>query len=273
MLADVDDWAPQTVAIGVTDATTTRATHGPTEVVLPLASLAKPLTAYATLLAVQHGALHLDEPIGERAPVPEATVRHLLAHAAGLPPQRDAGPVQSVGRRRIYSDWGYELLGELVAERVGLPFAEHLQLEVLEPLGMTATVLEGSPAHAVRGSVDDLLRFARELLAPQLLDAELHREATSPAFPDLDGVVPGFGRQSPCPWGLGLEIKGSKQPHWTGQRLSAATFGHFGGSGSFLWVDPELGLAAAELADLDFDDWAREAWPAINDRIVAAVAA
>lgn len=272
MLAEVDDWPPETVAVGVTDATATRATHGPTEGVLPFTSVTKPLTAYATLLAVQHGALHLDEPIGERAPVPEATVRHLLAHASGLPPNRDAGAVQAVARRRVYSDWGYELLGELVAERVGLPFAEHLQLEVLEPLGMTTTALDGSPAHATRGSVDDLLAFARELLAPQLLEPELHREATSPAFAELEGVVPGFGRQSPCPWGLGVEIKGSKQPHWTGEQLSASTFGHFGRSGSFLWVDPELGVAAAELADLDFDDWARQAWPGFNDRIVAAVA-
>ena len=271
VLAQVDAWEPPTVAVGVTDAAATRAIHGPTDQVLPFTSVTKPLTAYAVLLAVQHGAVHLDEPLGEHAPVPEATVRHLLAHAGGLPPQPGGAPLQPVGRRRVYSDWGFELLGGLIADRVGLPFDEHLRLDVLEPLGMDSTKLTGSPGHAAQGSVDDLLAFARELLAPRLLDAELHAAATSPAFPELDGVVPGFGRQSPCPWGLGPEIKGDKAPHWTGSRLHATTFGHFGQSGSFLWVDPTRGVAAAELADRDFDTWAQQAWPAFNDAVVAAV--
>ena len=271
MLAQVDDWPPETVAVGVTDATATWATHGPSDQVLPFTSVTKLLTAYAVLLAAQHGALHLDEPLGDRAPAPDATVRHLLAHAGGLPPLPGGAPIQPVGRRRIYSDWGYQLLGELVADRVGLPFAEHLRRELLEPLDMTGTKLDGAAGHAAQGSVDDLLAFARELLEPRLLDAELHAAATSPAFPQLDGVVPGFGRQSPCPWGLGPEIKGAKSPHWTGTRPSDATFGHFGQSGSFLWVDPTRGVATAVLCDRDFDTWAQQAWPTFNDAVVAAL--
>ena len=145
--------------------------------------------------------------------------------------------------------------------------------EVLEPLGMTSTTLDGSPAHAARGTVTDLLAFARELLAPTLLDDDLHAEATAVAWPDLDGVVPGYGRQSPCPWSLGFEVKGAKDPHWTGDRLAPETFGHFGRSGSFLWIDPTRGLAAAELADRDFDRWAIDAWPGFNTRIVDAAQA
>lgn len=270
VLAEIDGWEPDTVAAGVTDADATLAAHGPVDTVLPFASLTKPLAAYGVLIAVRDGAVNLDEPAGPKADE-GATVRHLLAHASGLPPEEGGVMTTAPGSRRIYSNWGYEVLGDLVAERVDHPFDEHLDHEVFAPLGMRDTVLDGSPAHAARGTVSDLLAFARELLTGTLLDDELHAAATSVAFPGIDGVVPGYGRQSPCDWGLGLEIKGSKSPHWTGDRLDPATYGHFGRSGSFLWVDPTRGLAAAELADRDFDRWAKEAWPGFNDRIVDAV--
>lgn len=269
VLAVVDDWPVDTIAVGVTDGDGTLATHGPVDAVLRFASVTKPLTAYAVLIAVQDGALHLDEPAGPKADE-GATVRHLLAHAGGLPPD-DGGPMTTApGTRRIYSNWGYDLLGELVAERVGEAFADHLTHEVLEPLGMRDTVLDGSAAHAGRGTVHDLLAFARELLTPKLLDDELHRAATTIAFPGLDGVVPGYGRQTPCDWALGCELKGNKDPHWTGTELAEATFGHFGQSGSFVWVDPTRRLAAVELADRDFGDWAKDGWPGLQDEIVRA---
>ncbi len=271
VLAQVDGWPVDTVAVGVTDASGTIATHGPVDRVLPFASVTKPLTAYAVLVAVHHGALHLDEPAGSDEAPAGSTVRHLLAHASGLPLERGGGPVGAPERRRVYSNWGYELLGELVEERTGLPFAEHLDHEVLHPLGMDGTVLDGTPAAAGRGTLADLLAFARELLAPTLLDAELHRQAITVAFPGLDGVVPGYGRQSPCDWGLGMELKGGKSPHWTGEALPPETFGHFGRSGSFLWVDPARGVATVHLADREFDTWAKERWPAFGDAVAQAV--
>jgi CubicO group peptidase (beta-lactamase class C family) len=270
VLRRVDDWKPSTVVVGVTDASATLATHGPTDEVLALASLTKPLTAYATLIAVQDGLIHLDEPAGPPG-TDGVTVRHLLAHAGGLPPD-PGGPTIGPERRRIYSNHGYDVLGELVAERAGMPFADHLDVEVLQPLGMDATRLDGSPAHAAEGTVNDLLRFARELLEPRLLDPELHRAATTVQFPGLDGVLPGYGRQSPNDWALGFEIKAGKDPHWTATRASPGTFGHFGRAGSYLWVDPELDLASASLADEPFDSWAKEGWPELGDAIVEAFA-
>jgi CubicO group peptidase (beta-lactamase class C family) len=269
VLAEVDGWAPDVVAVGVTRGDATMATQGPSDAVLPFASVTKMLSAYAVLIAVRDRVLHLDEPAGPKADE-GATVRHLLAHASGLPPEDGGVMTTAPATRRIYSNWGYDVLGELVADRVGEPFAAHLDHEVLHPLGMADTVLDGSPAYAARGTVDDLLAFARELLDPQLLDDDLHGEATAVAWPELDGVVPGYGRQSPCPWSLGFEVKGDKDPHWTGSRLAPETFGHFGRAGSFLWVDPTRGLAAAELADRDFDRWAKEVWPPFNDRVVDA---
>jgi len=269
VLARVDDWEPDTVVVGITAPDQTLATHGSTDQVLPMASLTKPLAAYAALIAVQNGHLHLDEPVDGLDGLDGVTVRHLFAHASGLPPDPDGRPT-APERRRIYSNHGYDVLGELVAERVGSSFADHLDLEVLRPLGMTDTRLEGSPAHAAQGTVADLLRFARELLAPQLLDEDLHWQATSVAFPGLDGVVPGYGRHTPNDWGLGFELKADKDPHWTGDRVSPRTFGHFGRSGSYLWVDPELDLASVSLADQDFGDWAVAGWPALSDAIVEA---
>ena len=270
-LADVSSWAPDTVIVGVTGPTSTLDAHGDVDLRLPFASVTKPLTATAVLLAAQHGLLHLDEPAGPPEAHPEVTVRHLLAHASGLPPAR-GGPISAPERRRIYSDWGYEVLGELVAERAGRPFADHLDVEVLQPLGMHATRLQGPPGSGAVGTVADLLRFARELLAPRLLDTERQQQATRVAYPGLEGVLPGFGRHSPNDWGLGFELRSTKRPHWTGERLSEQTFGHFGRSGSFLWVDPTRQLACVELADREFGPWAAEVWPGFSDAIVTAYA-
>ena len=114
---------------------------------------------------------------------------------------------------------------------------------MFEPLRMAGTSLAGSPASGATSTVVDLARFANELLAPTLIAAATLAEATAPAFPGLAGVVPGIGRFDPCDWGLGFELKGAKVPHWTPPRASPGTFGHFGASGTFLWVDPIADLA------------------------------
>ena len=57
-------------------------------------------------------------------------------------------------------------------------------------------------------------------------------------FPGLAGVLPDHGRFDPLDWGLGVQLN-TRPPSWMGTRTSPRTFGHFGGSGTFLWVDPE----------------------------------
>lgn len=261
----VAELSPTTVATGVSraDASDRAAgavsTHGPIDEVLPLASVTKPLAAYSVLVAVDHGRVDLDGDVtGEGR-----TVRHLLSHASGLPPQ-EGGPTTAPEKRRIYSNWGYDLLGDHVEQAVRRPFSEWLRSQVLVPLGMHDTELGGSPAKDGRGTVADLLRFARELLRPTLLDPELAEQMRTPQWPDLDGVLPGYGRQEPNPWGLGFEVRDGKDPHWTHPDLPETTFGHFGQSGSFLWVAPEAGCAAAFLCDEPFGQWAVEGWPAVT---------
>jgi CubicO group peptidase (beta-lactamase class C family) len=87
-------------------------------------------------------------------------------------------------------------------------------------------------------------------------------------FPGLDGVLPDWGRFSPLDWGLGVELKGEKTPHWSGSRTSPSTYGHFGGSGTFLWVDPARGVACAALTTREFGDWAKAAWPRLSDAVL-----
>ena len=232
----------------------------------PWASVTKPVTALAVLVAVEEGTLDLDEPVGP----PGSTVRHLLAHASGLGPEGRT-PLSAPGRRRIYSNAGFEWLAAHLAERSGMPFPVYVVEGVLSPLAMDATILPdgASPASGLHGPLRDLLRLAHELATPTLISATTHELATSVAFPGLAGVLPGFGRFDPCDWGLGVEIRGTKHPHWTGDHNAPETFGHFGQSGSFLWVDPVAGLACAGLADRPFGPWAAEAWPQLADALLA----
>jgi CubicO group peptidase (beta-lactamase class C family) len=234
----------------------------------PLASLTKLLTAVATLVAIEEGSLGLDDPVEMPR---DATVRDLLSHASGLAPDRDE-TLAAPRRKRIYSNRGYELLAQLVADRTGMAFGDYLDEGVLEPLGMRATRLAGSPASGAESTVTDLLRFVRVFRKDGggLLSPETIAEATTPQFPDLDGVLPGYGTQRPNPWGLGPEIRGNKSPHWTGTRNSPRTFGHFGRSGTFLWIDPDLGTALAVLTDRDFGGWAIPLWTELSDAVVSA---
>ena len=266
-LEQVASWPVPVAAVGVADANAVLSTYGPIERPFPWASVTKLLTASAVLVAAEEDILELDEPAGP----PGATVRHLLAHASGLPLDGEA-PIARPGERRIYSNAGYEALGALVAERAEMPFRDYLSGAVLDPLGMRATALEGSPASGATGPLADLLAFGGHLLAPTLLARETLAEATAVAFPGLAGVLPGYGRQESNDWGLGFEIRDGKEPHWTGTANSPATFGHFGRSGTFLWVDPEAGLACACLAEREFGDWAIQAWPELADAVVAAFA-
>src|SRR5699024_3659320 len=84
-------------------------------------------------------------------------------------------------------------------------------------------------------------------------------------------ILPGFGRQLNNDWGLGYEIRADKTPHWTAPEANPATFGHFGQSGGFVWVDPDARLVAAFLGDQPFQaDVHGVVWPRLNAEILAA---
>lgn len=262
----VTEWPVPTVAAAVVGPSGVLATHGDVGRPFALASVTKLLVARAAQVAVEEGVLELDTPAGP----PGATVRHLLAHASGVAMR--TGELQGQpGKRRIYSNFGFGLLADAIERASDIDFADYLREAVFEPLGMGMSGLDGGAAAAGFGgqsSVSDLAVFAEELLRPRLVSPQMHAEATSVQFPGLAGVLPGFGVQRPNDWGLGFELRDGKSPHWTGGTNSAATFGHFGQSGTFLWVDPTADLALVVLTDRDFDEWAYPLWPALSDGVL-----
>jgi CubicO group peptidase (beta-lactamase class C family) len=265
VLAEIESWGAEHTAVAVLDPTGLRASHGDLAYRYRWASVTKVVTALTVLVASERGLLGLDEPAGP----PGSTIRHLLAHASGL--AFDGSMVLAApGARRIYSNAGFDVLGALVADRTGAPFAAAMESFVLEPLGMAATRLVERPSQGIHAPLADLGALAGELLRPTLVSGPLFGAATSVAFPGLIGLLPGVGRFDPLDWGLGVELHDGKRPHWMGEGNSPATFGHFGGSGTFVWVDPVAGLAVALLTDRDFGPWALEAWPGFADRVLAA---
>jgi CubicO group peptidase (beta-lactamase class C family) len=267
-LAAIDGWGAEHAAAAVIGPDGIVASHGDLDRRFRWASVTKLVTALAVLDAVEDGVIDLDEPAGP----PGATVRHLLAHASGLPFEGET-VLAEPGTRRIYSNPGFDLLGALLAERDQVPVDTALRRRILAPLGMTQTDLVTRASEGLHGTLGDLALFARELLRPTLVTPTTLDLATATAFPGLVGVLPGVGRFDPLDWGLGFELRHEKVPHWTGSRNSPGTFGHFGGAGGFLWVDPALDRALAVLTDRDYGAWALEAWPRLSDDVIAGLTA
>jgi len=264
-LKAIDRWPVAHAAVAVVGAGGVLATRGPTALPLRIASVSKLLTAYALMIAVEEGTVALDDAAGP----PGSTLRHLLAHASGYGFDSTASALAPPGTRRIYSNRGIEEAAAHLATVAGMPFATYLHEAVLEPLGLADTTLRTSAAFGIWSTVDDLARFAGELFAPRLLAPATSGEMVTVQFPGLSGVLPGVRRYDPLDWGLGFERNFATPGHWAGERVSRATYGHFGGSGTFLWLDPVAGLAVVMLADREFDEWGLAAWPSFCDAVVA----
>ena len=262
------DWPVPAAAAAVVGPSGVLASRGDTERQFALASVTKPLVARAAQVAIEEGAVDLETAAGP----PGSTVRHLLAHASGLAMHSEQ-TLAKPGTRRMYSNYGFAVLAETVQEASGIEFGRYLIEAVFEPLGMTATRLDGGAQAAGFGAtstVTDLAAFAGDLLQPATVSDQMHVEATTVQFPGLDGVLPGYGVQRPNDWGLGFEIKDAKSPHWTGAHNSPDSYGHFGQSGTLIWADPQSKVALVVLTDRDFGDWALPVWPALSDSVLAA---
>jgi CubicO group peptidase (beta-lactamase class C family) len=262
----VSDWPVPTAAAAVVGPSGVLAQHGDVDRPFALASVTKPLVARAAQVALEEGVVELDTPAGPEG----STVRHLLAHTSGLAMTSD-DVIAAPGTRRVYSNTGFRVLAETIERESAIAFSEYLHEAIFDPLEMGASSLADGAAAAGyggRSTVADLCAFAADLLRPRLVSPESHAEATTVQFPGLNGVLPGFGSQRPNDWGLGFEIRDGKSPHWTGSANSAATYGHFGQSGTFIWVDPASDLALVVLTDRDFGDWTYDVWPALSDGVL-----
>src|SRR5439155_616351 len=133
--------------------------------------------------------------------------------------------------------------GDVIAER-GPRDREFRWASITKPAVALATLVAAEEGvvdlDEPAGPEGSAVRHLLALVAPETL-----AEMTSVQFAGLNGVLPDVGRFDPNDWGLGVELRDSKQPHWTGTCNSEQTFGHFGGSGTFLWIDPAVGLALA----------------------------
>ncbi len=207
-LALIENWPVPTAAAAVVRADgTVLGTHGPTGHRFPLASVTKPLAAYAALVAYEEGAIELDEPAGP----PGATVRHLLAHTSGLAfdehrvtsPARPAPPVLERGLRAARRPRG-EGDGDPVrgVPAPGGPRPPRHDVDLAGRLPREGRRLDGRRPRPLR----------RRTPGPRLLDPRTVAEAMTVQYPGTKGVLPGYGHQNPNDWGLGLEIRDSKSP-------------------------------------------------------------
>lgn len=259
-----------------------------------LASLTKPAVALAALVAVEEGALELDAPVAEHLPAfgdaarAQITLRHLLAHAAGLPESVrgtapiDVQPVEPPGRVRIYSNEGFHVVGLLLAESTGMSHQEYVTEAVLRPLGLDAHLplpprladralvvrdpglsspgvplfnapewrSRGNAAGGMFATLDAVAGLAGLLLdgCAPLLSAETGAELAAVQFAGIPGGLLSFPKLH-CPdWGLGLNVRGTGGPHWAGAAVSPATLSHFGASGTLIWADPVRRVGLACLA-------------------------
>jgi CubicO group peptidase (beta-lactamase class C family) len=225
---------------------------GDLDEVRPWASVSKMVVSLAFGVESDWELHRYDERVGP----PGSTVANLLSHSSGLGLEKD-DPVIGVGVKRVYSNYGIDLAVEsILGENTA---ANWLQQRVFRPFGMASATLDGPPSHGVVGSTNDLAKLAVAWLRPDGIAKGTRDRLITPYAPQLDGFVPGFGRFSPCPWGLGPEIQGEKH-HWMGD-WPASSFGHFGQSGALILLnaDDQIGLVAT--SSEPFGAWATKLWP------------
>jgi len=287
-----------------------------------LASVTKPIVALAALVAAEEGAFELDEPVGRHlaayasGPRASVTPRHLLAHASGLPESGPAGVpplavelIRPPATRRVYSNEGYAVLGELIAAATGIPHPDYVRQAVFEPLGMDAylglpeeedgrTLRVLSPgvwrpglqlfnsrewrsrATAAGGAfatVDAGARVVQVLLSAgaPLIATETYADMARVQFPGLPGGIESFQTWDVADWGLGCDIRDAKAPHWLSSACSPATLSHFGAAGTLMWADPVARVGLVCLANRGtYSGWMMRpgGWADLSDAVLRVAA-
>ena len=208
-----------------------------------LGSITKQFTAVAVLQLVEQGKIKLDDPVKKfypSAPVTwdAITIHHLLNHTSGIKsytglpdffaknsmlPMKPAAIVKltqdmplefAPGTKFAYNNTGYVLLGAILEEVTGKPYADHLREVIFEPLGMkdtgfdvTATILKSRAAgyqrtptglqnaryldmtlpHAagsLYSTVDDLAKWDQALYTEKLISVESRTKMLTPGLGD-----------------------------------------------------------------------------------------
>ena len=296
------------------------------DTVFDLASLTKCVaTASAVMTLVEEGRLRLTDPVvaylpefgtggGEREQV---TVEQLLAHRGGLvaddPMDLYQGNPAEIfarkyrtrllnppGKRFLYSDAGYEVLGEMVRAVTGETLDVFARRAVFEPLGMSETefrplgrggrlpvariaptekvdgvflrgevhdprarALGGVAGHAgLFGTADDLARFSRALLGDGGGWLSPAGVAAMTRIRDFgDGDLRALG------WDVETHYSTSR-----GDLFPLGSFGHTGWTGTSIWLDPTTDTFVVLLSARNHPDGAGNAIP-LRSRLATVVAA
>jgi CubicO group peptidase (beta-lactamase class C family) len=210
-----------------------------------------------------------------------------------------ATPLDHAPRTRVtYSNVGLGLLAIVVERLTGHSFSTALMDLVLGPLGIEGYLglePERSPAwvvgelgeHAGTSISPYNSAFWRRLSLPwgglittasgalglvrafagipaDFLPSALLAEATHDQTDGLSGgLVSGVLEWPHCAWGLGVELRGDKIPHFSPAQASPASFGHAGASGCLAWCDQAAGVAWSMLSCRTFESW-WQSWSAIG---------
>jgi len=225
---------------------------GDLDEVRPWASVSKMAVALAFGVEIDWGFHAYSETVGPRG----ANFANLLSHSSGLGLE-EGDPTVPIATKRVYSNFGVDhAVSAIVGESSP---AEWLGHRVFQPLGMDTSALVERPSSGVRGSTNDLATLAVSWLRPDAIARETRDRLIGPYLPDLAGIVPGFGRFTPCPWGMGPEVRGEKK-HWMGD-WPPASFGHFGQSGSMMLLNADEGIGVVATSTEPFASWAVNLWP------------
>jgi uncharacterized protein YbbC (DUF1343 family) len=219
--------------------------------------------------------------------------RKWTGYSTAMKMTADAKPLHPPGTHYEYSDINFEALGEVVRRVAKLPLDDYCRINIFTPLGMadtgfspparelnriapteyvdgklrigevhdpTAARMGGLAGHAgLFSTADDLAIFARMLLdggragAVTILSARSIDEMMIPQSP-VDAVdashLRGLG------WDLGAPLCANRE-----QLLPVGSYGHFGFTGTMLWIDPVSSTYAIILTNRTYPSGAGDAGP------------
>ena len=315
------------------------ATQVQSNTIYDLASITKVVaTTTAAMLLVDRGLLELDRPVGhylEEFTRPfdiaidplwlsrnDVTVRHLLAHTSGLPAyerfflnarnkshmleESFALPLEDLpGRKTVYSDIGFILLGEILELVAKQPLDVFFQTEIASSLAMADTqfnpptailgriapteqdetfrkrlirgevhdenawVMEGVAGHSgLFGTAEDLSLFCRMMLCEgKISDKQFLQLSTIREFTKY------YPAEQGAPRGLGWDKP--SEPSASGRYFSASSYGHLGYTGTSLWIDPEKDLFIILLTNRVHpsreNEMIKTIRPSVHDAVVEAM--
>ena len=216
------------------------------------ASISKMVVAMAFAVEVDWGVHYFDEEFGPGG----ATLANLLSHSSGLGLE-EGDRVVPLATQRVYSNVAVNHAVDVAVG--GGDAASWLEDRVFVALGLATTRLAGRPCADVVGSTGDLATLAVAWLRPDLVGTATRDRMIEPYLAELSGIVPGFGRFTPCAWGLGPELRGTKH-HWMGD-WPPRSFGHFGQSGSLMLLNADEQIGVVATSTEPFGAWAVELWP------------